>query len=199
MRRCNHWQVSRRTAWCGSAVWIHVEALQALFLKWLPSQKNTVWMCGDEIFMLSTAYLTVFTTDKCSEEAYDDRDPAIMTVFCCDHMKWSLILFFKAGLLNVKRTVQAKNDKIKKNVFASNEVSTCSGCCGNSQLCDVCKDGLGGLNGTAIHQYLRNVCRKIALLKSFTSATSKEMISQFLSYMTDIGIKRRGILWSTKL
>ena len=33
---------------------------------------------------------------------------------------------------------------------------------------------LGGLNGTKIHQYLRNVCRKIAVLKSFNFATSKE-------------------------
>ena len=32
--------------------------------------------------------------------------------------------------------------------FASNEVSTCSGCCcGILQLCDVCKGGWGRLNG----------------------------------------------------
>ena len=59
--------------------------------------------------------------------------------------------------------------------FASNKVSTCSGCCcGILQLCNVCKGGLGGLNDTTYHQYLRNVSRKIALLKSFISATSKE-------------------------
>ena len=39
-------------------------------------------------------------------------------------------------------------------------------------------EGLGSLNGTTIHQYLRNVCRNIALLKSFNVATSKELNSQ---------------------
>ena len=34
--------------------------------------------------------------------------------------------------------------------------------------------GGGGLNGTTIHQYLRNVCIKIALLNSLNFATSNE-------------------------
>ena len=40
-----------------------------------------------------------------------------------------------------------KNDKVlKKKFFASNEVSTCSGCCcGILHLCDVCKGGLRGV------------------------------------------------------
>ena len=69
---------------------------------------------------------------------------------------------------------------MKKNFFASNEVSTCSGCSYRIlQLYDMCKGGLGweGLKGTTIHQYLRNVCRKIALLKSFNFTTSKEVNS----------------------
>ena len=32
----------------------------------------------------------------------------------------------------------------------------------------------GGLNATTIREYLRKICRKIALLKSFNFATSKE-------------------------
>ena len=32
----------------------------------------------------------------------------------------------------------------------------------------------GGLNATKTHQYLGNVCRKIALLKNFNFATSNE-------------------------
>ena len=32
----------------------------------------------------------------------------------------------------------------------------------------------GGLNAIKMHQYLTNVCRKIALLKSFNFETSKE-------------------------
>ena len=32
----------------------------------------------------------------------------------------------------------------------------------------------GGLNATKFHQYLRNVCRNIALLKSFSFATFEE-------------------------
>ena len=73
----------------------------------------------------------------------------------------------------LKRTVKAKNDQLKKST--SNEVSKCSRCCcGILQLCDVCKGGLGGLNGTTIHQYLRNVCSNIALLRSFNFAISKE-------------------------
>ena len=72
----------------------------------------------------------------------------------------------------------AKNYQIKKNIFASNEVSTYSGCCRILLLYDVCDGGLyfiyGGLNETTIHQYLRNVCRKIALPKSFNFANSKE-------------------------
>ena len=47
--------------------------------------------------------------------------------------------------------------KNKDFFLAFNEVSTCSGCCGISQLYDVCKGGLGGLNGTKVHQYLRNM------------------------------------------
>ena len=76
--------------------------------------------------------------------------------------------------------------------IASNEVSTCSGCCcWILQLCDVCKGGLGGLNGTTIHHYLRNVCRKIALVNRLSLATSKE--PKFDSYRTDIGIKKKRI------
>ena len=81
--------------------------------------------------------------------------------------------------------------KLKKNFFASNEASTCSGCCCRiPQLCDVCKGGLGGFNGTTIHQFLRNVCRKIALLKSFTFATSKEPKSHSF-WVT-------GLIWVSK-
>ena len=62
--------------------------------------------------------------------------------------------------------------------IASNEVSTCSGCCcGILQLCDVCKGGWGGgLNGTIIHQYLRIMSteKKNALLKTLDCTTSKE-------------------------
>ena len=91
---------------------------------------------------------------------------------------WGKILL---QLLSLKGTVQAKNYQIKKKKFASNEVSTCSGCfCGISQLCDVCKGGLGDLSGTTVHQYLGNFCRKIALLKSFTSASSNELNSPSL-------------------
>ena len=65
--------------------------------------------------------------------------------------------------------------KFQKNkIFAPNEVSTCSGSCGIFQLCDVCKGGLGGLSDTTVRQFLRNVCRKIALPKILNFATSKE-------------------------
>ena len=78
---------------------------------------------------------------------------------------------------NLRGPFPQKMTKIKKN--ASNEVSTCSGCCcGILQLYIVCKGGLWGgggrLNGTTINQYLGNVCRKIALLKRFNFATSKK-------------------------
>ena len=61
-----------------------------------------------------------------------------------------------------KGTVQTKNNKIfEKKFFASNEVSTCSGCCCEIlQVCDVCKGGLRGLNGTTTHQYLGNMEQK---------------------------------------
>ena len=59
--------------------------------------------------------------------------------------------------------------------FASNEVSTCSGCCyGILQLCDVYKGSLGGMNGITIHQYLRTKEQKIALLNSVNFTTSNE-------------------------
>ena len=39
-----------------------------------------------------------------------------------------------------------KMNKTKEKKFASNEVSTCSeSCCGNLQLCNVCKGCLGGV------------------------------------------------------
>ena len=69
---------------------------------------------------------------------------------------------------DIKGTIPPKNDKVFINsyFFASNEVSTCSGCwCVILQLCDVC-----------IHQYLRNVCRKFVILKSLNFETSKEQI-----------------------
>ena len=79
---------------------------------------------------------------------------------------------------NDDRTPKNKQFFIKY-YFVSNEVSTCSGwCCWILQLCDVFKGVYGGLNGTIIHQYLRNVCRKMALLKSFKFATFKELNSQ---------------------
>ena len=41
--------------------------------------------------------------------------------------------------------------------------------------CTTCAKGVKGvLNSSSIHQYSGNVCRKIALLKSFNFATSKE-------------------------
>ena len=47
--------------------------------------------------------------------------------------------------------------------------------------CVMCvNEVLGGLNTTTIRQYLRNSCRKIALLKSLNFATSKE--SNFHSF-----------------
>ena len=65
-----------------------------------------------------------------------------------------------------KGIVRPKNYLFFKKVFffASNEVSTCNGCCcGTSQLCDVCKGSLGVLNGTTIHQYLSNMSAEKAL------------------------------------
>ena len=53
--------------------------------------------------------------------------------------------------------------------------------------CATCLKGVQRrLNSTKIHQYLRSVCRKIALLKSLNFATSKEPNSHiFLRYRTD--------------
>ena len=95
------------------------------------------------------------------------NQPRIKTA--CMTRQWPLyMLMNEAGLhgkTRFKGTVPSKNDQIKK--YASIEVSTCSGCCcGILQLCNLCKGGLGGLNGTTIYQHLRNVCRKIALVKS---------------------------------
>ena len=62
--------------------------------------------------------------------------------------------------LNLWGPYWQKKTKIKEKNFP-NEVSTCSGCCcGILQLCDVCEGGLGGLNGTTIQEFLRNVEEK---------------------------------------
>ena len=83
---------------------------------------------------------------------------------------WYLSRFLE---LILKGPYRQKINKLKK--IAYNEVSTCSGCCCViSQVCDVCKEVLGGLNGTTTHQNLRNFCRKIVPLKSFKFATSKQ-------------------------
>ena len=76
----------------------------------------------------------------------------------------------------LKGTVHPKNEQISKNCFLFlMKCQYVADVVVEFHSCETyVKGGLGGLKGTTIHQYLRNVCRKIDLLKSFRFATSKE-------------------------
>ena len=66
--------------------------------------------------------------------------------------------------------------------------------------CVKCAKGVyGGLNGTTIHQYLRNVCRKFALLKSFNFATSKEPSSHSFWATGLILVSKKRKFWIYKV
>ena len=77
---------------------------------------------------------------------------------------------------SVKRIVPPKKwPSFEKKNFASNEVSHVADVVVQFYSCATCVKGvLVELSSTTIHQYLGNVCKKIALLKSFNFVTSKE-------------------------
>ena len=94
-----------------------------------------------------------------------------------------------------KGTVPPKNYK----KIASNEVWTCSWCCReNLQLCDVCKGDLGGVlwhyNPSVFNKCLQ---KDRSPEKFHFYIIWRTELSHFLSYKTDIGFRRSGILWST--
>jgi len=73
-----------------------------------------------------------------------------------------------------KGTVRPKNDQIKKKKLLLMKYEHVADVV-KFYSCATCVKGVyGGLNATTIHHYLRNVRRKVAPLKSFKFATSKE-------------------------
>ena len=75
----------------------------------------------------------------------------------------------------LKGTVRPKNDQIFSHLFMLlMKYQVVSDVVGKFYSCVTCVKGVKrGLNATTIRQYLRNVCRKIALLQLLKNVTLK--------------------------